>query len=186
VIAASPNSGDGEKWSGMMGFRINDKTRLMKFLDAMVKEEILVKEGDNAYHFSEGANSMSRSYVKGQGKMVIKDDVLFAGDDATINSLNSSGSVNSDVKDVLNKNIFGVYANFVKIFANDVKMQDPEFTEMKMTINSKTGESTIKMKNEKENSLKSLMQAINKWYLKDKAEKEQNKVEGTKTETKTI
>jgi Domain of unknown function (DUF4836) len=186
VIAASPNRGEGEKWSGMMGFRINDKTRLMKFLEAMVKEEILIKEGDNAYHFSEGANSMSRSYVKGQGKMVIKDDVLFAGDDATINALNSSGSVNSDVKDVLNKNIFGVYANFVKIFANDANMQDPEFTEMKMTINSKTGESTIKMKNEKENSLKTLMQAINKWYLKDKVEKEQNKVEGTKTETKTI
>ena len=186
VIAASPNSGEGEKWSGMMGLRINDKTKLMNFLDAMVKEEILIKDGDNAYHFSEGANTMSKSYVKGQGKMVIKDNVLFAGDDVTINSLNSNGSVNSDVKDVLNKNIFGVYANFVKIFANDVKMQDPEFTEMKMTINSKTGESTIKMKNEKQNSLKSLMQALNKWYLKNKAENEENKVKADKTDTKTI
>jgi Domain of unknown function (DUF4836) len=186
VIAASPNNGAGEKWSGMMGFRINDKNKLMKFLEAMVKEQILVKESDNAYHFSEGASGISRTYVKGQGKMVIKDDVLFAGDDVTINSLNTNGSVNSDVKDVLNKNIFGVYANFVKIFANDAKMQDPEFTEMKMTVNSKTGESTIKMKNEHENSLKTLMQALNKWYLKNKAENEENKVKLPQSDTRTI
>ena len=158
----------------------------MKFMDALVEKEILVKENDNAYHFTDGADAMSSSYVKGKGKMVIKDDVLFTGDEITINALNTNGSVNSDVKDVLNKNIFGVYANFVKIFANDTKMQDPDFTEMKMTINSKTGEGTIKMKNENENSLKSLMQAINKWYLKSEAEKQQNKIEMDKTDRKSI
>jgi hypothetical protein len=186
VIAASPNAGEDAKWSGMMGLRINDKTKLMKFMEAFVKEGVLVKDGDNAYRFSDRANSMGKNYVKGEGKIVIKDDVLFVGDDATINNLNTKGSVNSDVKDVLNKNIFGVYANFVKIFANDAKMQDPEFTDMKMFINSKSGESTINMKNGKENSLKTLMQAVNRWYLKDKAEKEKVKTEEGKTETKTI
>jgi hypothetical protein len=186
VIAASPNAGEDAKWSGMLGLRISDKTKLMKFMEAFIKEGVLVKDGDNAYHFSDGANSMSKNYVKGEGKIVIKDDVLFVGDDATVNSLNTKGTINSDVKDVLNKNIFGVYANFVKIFANDAKMQDPEFTDMKMFINNKSGESTINMKNGKENSLKTLMQAVNHWYLKDKAEKEKVKTEEGKTETKTI
>jgi hypothetical protein len=186
VIAASPNAGEDAKWSGMLGLRISDKTRLMKFMEAFIKEGVLVKDGDNAYHFSDRANSMGKNYVKGEGKIVIKDDVLFVGDDATVNSLNTKGSVNSDVKDVLNKNIFGVYANFVKIFANDVKMQDPEFTDMKMFINSKSGESTINMKNGKENSLKTLMQAVNRWYLKDKESKDKLKAEEGKMETKSI
>ena len=172
VITASPTGKDG-KWTGAMGFKIGDKPTLMKFMDALVGNEILVKNGENAYSFANSANEMAKSYVKDGGKIVFVDDIMFAGDDATIANLKGQNkAVSSDVKDVLNKNIFGMYANFNKIFADTEGMQNPEMAEMKMYLNGKGGEGVLKMKNANENSLKSLMQALNRWYLQDKMKKE--------------
>ena len=169
VIAASP-SATKDKWSGMLGFRISDKASIQKLLDALTKEEILVSEGNNAYHFAGMADAMSKSYVE-DSKIMISDDVLFVGDNATVSGLNGKGSVNSDVKDVLNKNIFGMYADFNKIFAQTDDMKDPEVTEMKLMIGSKTGEGVFKMRDQNENSLKSLMKTLNRLYLKNKENK---------------
>ena len=154
-----------------MGFKVGDKPAIQKLMDVLVKEEVLIKENDNTFHFAGMAESLSKSYVN-DSKVMLKDDVLFLGDNVTISNLNTKGSVNSDVKDVLNKNIFGIYANFEKIFADTEGMKDPEMTEMKMTINGKSGESTLKMRDQNENSLKSLMKAANRWYLKNKAEED--------------
>ncbi len=182
VIAASPTDKD-DKWSGMMGFKVSDKPSVQKLLDVLVKEDVILKESDNTYRFAKFAEDMTKSYVD-ESKIQFVDDVLFVGDNATISSLNGKGSVNSDIKDVLNKNIFGMYANFNKLlmFSEDVK--DPEFTEMKMMIGNKSGEGVVKMKDANENSLKSLMKAINKMYLKNKENKDKIKEETKETETK--
>lgn len=184
VIAASPNNGKDDKWSGMMGFKVGDKPAIQKLMDVLVKEEVLIKENENTFHFAGMAESLSKGYVN-DSKVMLKDDVLFLGDNATVSSLDTKGSVNSDVKDVLNKNIFGIYANFEKIFANTEGMKDPEMTEMKMTINGKSGESTLKMRDQNENSLKSLMNAANRWYLKNKAEEDKRMKESGEEKVKT-
>ncbi len=183
VIAASPN-GKEDKWSGMMGFKVGDKPAIQKLMDVLVKEEILIKENENTFHFAGMAESLSKGYVN-DSKVMFKDDVLFLGDNVTVSNLNTKGSVNSDVKDVLNKNIFGIYANFEKIFANTEGMKDPEMTEMKMSINGKSGESTLKMRDQSENSLKSLMKAANRWYLKNKAEEDKRLKESGEEKVKT-
>ena len=183
VIAASPNNNKDEKWSGMMGFKVGDKPAIQKLLDVLVKEEVLVKENENTFHFAGMAESLSKGYVN-DSKVMLKDDVLFLGDNVTVSNLNTKGSVNSDVKDVLNKNIFGIYANFEKIFANTEGMKEPEMTEMKMSINGKSGESTLKMRDQNENSLKSLMKAANRWYLKNKAEEDKRMKESGEEKVK--
>ena len=181
VIAASPNNNKDDKWSGMMGFKVGDKPAIQKLLSVLVKEEILIKENETTFHFAGMAESLSKGYVN-DSKVMLKDDVLFLGDNVTVSNLNTKGSINSDVKDVLNKNIFGIYANFEKIFANTEGMNDPEMTEMKMTINGKSGESTLKMRDQNENSLKSLMKAANRWYLKNKAEEDKRMKENSEEE----
>ena len=169
VIAASPTDGV-KKWNGMIGFKLNDKATMEKLINFLVSQDALVSEGNGVYRMGGMADMMSKSYVE-QGKVAFVDDVIFAGDAATIANLKSGGNVSSDVKDVLNKNIFGMYANLSKIFANTEEMKDPEMTEIKMMMNGTRGEGIMKMKDANENSLKSLMKAVNRWYLKDKAEK---------------
>ena len=154
----------------MVGFKLNDKATMEKLINFLVSEDALVSEGNGVYRMGGMADMMSKGYVE-QGKVAFVDDVIFAGDAATIANLKSGGSVSSDVKDVLNKNILGLYANLSKIFAQSEEMKDPEMTELKMMMNGTHGEGTMKMKDSNENSLKSLMKAANRWYLKDKAEK---------------
>ena len=170
VVAASPSIGTDKKRKGMVGFKLNDKTTMEKLVNFLVSENALVSEGNGVYRMGGMADMMSKGYVE-QGKVAFVDDVIFAGDAATIANLKSGGSVSNDVKDVLNKNIFGLYANLSKIFAQSEEMKDPEMTELKMMMNGTHGEGTMKMKDTNENSLKSLMKAANRWYLKDKAEK---------------
>ena len=68
------------------------------------------------------------------------------------------------------------------MFSEEVK--DPEFTEMKMMIGSKSGEGVFKMKDANENSLKSLMKTVNKMYLKNKENKAKMKEETKETDVK--
>ncbi len=170
VIAAGPTAGSDKKWNGMIGFKLSDKATMEKLVNFLVSQDALVSEGNGVYRMGGMADMMSKSYVD-QGKVAFVDDVIFAGDAATIANLKNGSTVSSDVKDVLNKNIFGMYANLSKMFANTEGMKDPEMTELKMMMNGSHGEGTMKMKDTNENSLKSLMKAANRWYLKDKSEK---------------
>ena len=168
VVAAAPQSGD-KKWSGMMGIKLQDKATMLKLINYLIAEKALVAEGNDVYHFSGAADMMSKNYVE-TGKIAFVDDVIFIGDATTISGLKTGGNVSGDVKDILNKNIVGVYANFNQIFANTEGMQNPEFGEMKMTMSGKKAEATIKTRDANENALKSLMKAVNQWYLKSKAD----------------
>ncbi len=170
VIAAGPTSGTDKKWNGIIGFKLNDKATMEKLVNFLVGQDALVSEGNGVYRMGGMADMMSKSYVD-QGKVAFVDDVIFAGDAVTIGNLKNGNAVSGDVKDVLNKNIFGLYANLSKIFMDTEGMKDPEMTELKMMMNGSHGEGTMKMKDANENSLKSLMKAANRWYLKNKAEK---------------
>lgn len=185
VIAAGPTAGSDKKWNGMIGFKLSDKATMEKLVNFLVSQDALVSEGNGVYRMGGMADMMSKSYVD-QGKVAFVDDVIFAGDAATIANLKNGSAVSSDVKDVLNKNIFGLYANFSKIFANTEGMTDPEMTELKMMMNGSHGEGTMKMKDTNENSLKSLMKAANRWYLKEKAEKTKQKSESKMMEKQEI
>lgn len=171
VIAGSPV--DAEKWTGMMGFRVSDKPSVQKLLDILVKENIIVKDNETSYHFAEMTESLSSSYLT-QGKVQFVDDVLFVGDAATVNTLNGKGSVNGDVKDVLNKNIFGLYANTNKILSQSEEWKDPEITDIKLMIKAKEGESVFKMKDTNENSLKSLIKMIDRIYIKSQNQRKED------------
>ncbi|MBL7816954.1 MAG: DUF4836 family protein [Saprospiraceae bacterium] len=176
VIAANPESGDADKWEGMMGFKLQDKATMEKLVNFLVSENALTSEGNGVYRFGGMADMMSKNYVD-NGKLAFVDDVVFVGDAATITNLKSGSSVSGDVKDVLNKNIFGLYTNFSKIFANTERMKDPEMVELKMMMNGTKGEGVLKMKDANENSLKSLFKTVNRLYLKNKEEKAKSQVE---------
>ena len=168
VVSASPQA-DGKKWSGMMGFKLQDKAAMLKLVNYLVTQKALIPEGNDVYKLAGAADMLSSEYVE-SGKLAFINDVVFVGDATTVESLKTGGSLTADVKDVLNKNIVGVYANFGQIFAATEGLQNPEFSEMKMTMNSKNAEATIKTRDANENSLKSLMKAFNRWYLKSKAD----------------
>jgi Domain of unknown function (DUF4836) len=167
VIAANPN---GKDWQGVMGFKIADKAAIQKLLNMLSQKEIIIKVSDSEFTLSKSVDMMSNKYVGENGKLRIKDDILFIGSNEAVSQMTGNGSVKAEIKEVLNKNIFGMYANFNQIFSASDEMKDPEFTEMMMTINGKNGESIIKTKDSNENSLKSLMKAANRWYLKNKTE----------------
>jgi hypothetical protein len=190
VIAANPKAGDNAKWNGMIGFKLNDKATMEKLVNFLVSQNALASEGNGVYRFGGMADMMSSNYVE-NGKLAFVDDVVFLGDAATIGNLKSgSGSVSSDVKDVLNKNIFGLYTNFSKIFAdtdgtsreNREGLKDIEITELKMMMNGTSGEGIMKMKDANENSLKSLMKAMNRLYLKNKTDKTKEGINSEKQE----
>ena len=168
VVAAAPQSGD-KKWSGMIGFKLNDKATMLKLVNYLVAQKALVAEGGDVYHFSGTADMMSSNYVD-NGKLAFADDVVFLGDATTVSGLKTGGGVNADVKDILNKNIVGVYANFNQLFAHTEGLQNPQFGEMKMTMTGKNAEATIKTRDANENALKSLMKTVNQLYLKSKAD----------------
>ena len=178
VVSAAPQSGD-KKWAGMMGFKLQDKTAMLKLVNYLVAQKALVSEGNDVYQFAGAADMMSSSYVE-KGKLAFVDDVVFVGDAATVSSLKTGGGLNADVKEVLNKNILGIYANFGQIFADTEEMQNPEFLEMKMTATGKKADMTVKMRDANENALKSLMKAANRWYLKSKADEAKRAVETKK------
>ncbi len=183
VVAANPKTGDDGKWNGMVGFKLNDKATMEKLVKFLVSQNALTSEGNGVYRFGGMADMMSRSYVE-NGKLAFVDDVIFLGDAATIGNLkNGNGSVSSDVKDVLNKNIFGLYANFSKIFADTEGLKDSEVTELKMMMNGTSGEGIMKMKDTNENSLKSLIRAMNRLYLKNKTDRAKK---GTNSEKEEI
>lgn len=168
VVSAAPLAGS-EKWSGMMGFKLNDKAAMLKLVNYLVAEGELIAEGNDVYRLKGLASMMTTDYVE-QSKLAFVDDVVFVGDAATISSLKTGGGLNADVKEVLNKNIFGLYANFGQIFANTEGMENPEVSEMKMTMTGKKADMTMKTRDANENALKSLMKAANRWYLKSKAD----------------
>ncbi len=178
VVSAAPQSGD-IKWAGMMGFKLQDKAAMLKLVNYLVAQKALVSEGNDVYQFAGAADMLSSEYVE-KGKLAFVDDVVFVGDAATVNSLKTGGGLNADVKDVLNKNILGMYANFGQIFADTEGMQNPEFSEMKMTMTGKNADMTVKMRDANENALKSLMKAANRWYLKSKADDAKRAVETKK------
>jgi Domain of unknown function (DUF4836) len=167
VIAANPK---GKDWEGVMGFKIADKAAIQKLLNMLSQKEVILKMSDSEFTFSKSVDMLSKGYVGENGKLRIKDDILFVGSNEAVSQMTGNGSVKAEIKEALNKNIFGMYANFNQIFANSDDMKDPEFTEMMMTINGKNGESVIKTKDGNANSLKSLMKAANRWYLKNKTE----------------
>lgn len=185
VIAANPKSGDNDKWEGMIGFKLNDKATMEKLVNYLITQDALVSEGNGVYRFGGAADMMSSSYVE-KGKLAFVDDVVFVGDAGTIANLKNGSSVSSDVKDVLNKNIFGLYTNFSKIFAGSEDIKDPEMTELKLMMNGSHGEGIMKMKDTNENSLKSLMKAMNRWYLKNKADEAKRKSEAPAQEKQEI
>jgi hypothetical protein len=178
VVSASPQTGD-KKWAGMIGFKLHDKAAMEKLVNYLVSEKALVSEGNGVYQFGGMADMMADNYVD-KGKLAFIDDVVFVGDAATVSSLKTGGNLTEDVKNVLNKNIFGVYANFGQIFATTEGMQNPELTEMKMTMTGKKADAVIKTRDASENALKSLMKAINRWYLKSKADDAKAAAEGKK------
>ena len=163
----------------MMGFKLNDKTAMLKLVNYLVAQKALVSEGNDVYQFAGAADMMSSEYVD-KGKLAFVDDVVFVGDAATVNGLKTGGGLNADVKDVLNKNILGVYANFGQIFAGTEGMQNPELSELKMTMSGKKADMMIKTRDANENALKSLMKAANRWYLKSKADDAKRAVETKK------
>ena len=163
----------------MMGFKLQDKAAMLKLVNYLVAQKALVSEGNDVYQFAGAADMMSSSYVE-KGKLAFVDDVVFVGDAATVSSLKTGGGLNADVKDVLNKNIVGVYANFAQIFATTEGMENPEFSEMKMTMTGKNADMTVKMRDANENALKSLMKAVNRWYLKSKADEAKRAAEDKK------
>jgi Domain of unknown function (DUF4836) len=167
VIVANPKEKD---WEGVMGFKIADKAAIQKLLNMLSQKEVIIKMSDSEFTFSKSVDMLSKGYVGENGKMRIKDDILFVGSNEAVSQMTGNSSMKAEIKEVLNKNIFGMYANFNQIFANSDDMKDPEFTEMMMTINGKNGESIFKTKDSNENSLKSLMKAANRWYLKNKTE----------------
>jgi hypothetical protein len=167
VIAANPK---GKDWEGVMGFKIADKALVQKLLNMLSQKEVIIKVSDSEFTLSKSVDMMSSGYTGKNGKLRIKDDILFVGSDEAMAQMTGNTTVKAEIKDVLNKNIFGMYANFNQIFANADDMKDPEFTEMIMTLNGKNGDSIIKTKDVNENSLKSLMKAANRWYLKNKTE----------------
>jgi hypothetical protein len=177
VIASSPNANKDAKWNGMIGLKLSDKATMEKLVNFLISQDAMVSEGNGVYHFGGMANMMSKSYVS-NGKIAFVDDVLFIGNAETLANLKNGGAVSSDVKDVLNKNIFGLYTNFSKMLANTEGMHDPEMTELKVTMNGTHGEGIMKTKDANENSLKSLMKALNRWYVKNKADDAKRKVEG--------
>lgn len=178
VMSASPHSGD-KKWTGMMGFKLQDKAAMLKLVNYLVAQKALVSEGNDVYQFAGAADMLSSEYVE-KGKIAFVDDVVFVGDAETVNTLKTGGGLNADVKDILNKNILGIYANFGQIFADTEGMQNPEFSEMKMTMTGKNADMTVKMRDANENALKSLMKAANRWYLKSKADEAKRAVETKK------
>jgi hypothetical protein len=167
VIAANPK---GKDWEGVMGFKIADKAAIQKLLNMLSQKEVIIKVSDSEFTLSKSVDMLSKGYVGENGKLRIKDDILFVGSNEAVSQMTGNGSMKTEIKEVLNKNIFGMYANFNQIFANSDDMKDPEFTEMMMTLNGKKGDSIIKTKDVNENSLKSLMKAANRWYLKNKTE----------------
>ncbi|MDZ7877048.1 MAG: DUF4836 family protein [Saprospiraceae bacterium] len=174
VVAAAPNvantsQSSDKKWAGMMGFKLQDKATMLKLVNYLVAQKALVAEGGDVYHFSGAADMVANGYVD-NGKLAIVDDVIFLGDATTVSGLKTGNSVTADVKDILNKNIMGVYANFNQIFATTEGLQNPQFGEMKMTMTGKNAEATLKTRDANENALKSLMKSINQWYLTQKAE----------------
>jgi hypothetical protein len=149
---------------------------MMKLINYLIAQKAVVAEGNDVFRFAGSADLMSKEYVE-NGKLAFVDDVIFMGDAATITGLKTGGNVSADVKDILNKNIVGVYANFNQLFAQTEGLENPAFGEMKMTMTGKNAEATIKTRDANENALKSFMKAINQWYLKSKAD-EAKRAEG--------
>jgi hypothetical protein len=168
VVAAAPQAGD-KKWAGMLGMKLQDKATMMKLINYLIAQKAVVAEGNDVFRFAGSADLMSKEYVE-NGKLAFVDDVIFMGDAATITGLKTGGNVSADVKDILNKNIVGVYANFNQLFAQTEGLENPAFGEMKMTMTGKNAEAVIKTRDANENALKSFMKAINQWYLKSKVD----------------
>ncbi len=175
---------DSAKWEYMMGLKVQDKQMVDKLMTQLVEKEIVKNEGNGVYAF---ANSSAMTETIGsEAKISIVDNILFTGDMTTMAQLkNGKTAVKSDVKDVLNKNIFGMYFNFAALgnsnaFGTDA-FKDPEVREMTMFLSSKHGESKVKMRNQNENSLKSLFKALDDFYIKSEKEKLQREQEAQKS-----
>jgi hypothetical protein len=100
--------------------------------------------------------------------------MLFLGTSAT-----PAQGTNEKVK-ILSNNILGMYVSFNEFLkyaatpkSGEIVSNNP-FTEMIMTVGSKSGEATISTKNQNENTLKSLMLFANQMYLEDKKQKNGN------------
>ena len=167
-ISASPTPVKGGKSTGIVGFKLKDRAAIDKLLMYLVNKKIVIAEGKDMYRFANEANNMTAEYVD-NGKMMLADDILFVGDAQSLGSVKMTKSdINKDIKDVLNQNIVGIYANLTKIMENTEGLKNPEIKEIKIKMNNKQGESSAKMLNATDNALKSLMNAANKWYLENK------------------
>ena len=90
--------------------------------------------------------------------MRIQHDILFLGND----SYNMGNK--SDHKEVVEKGIFSLSIDFQELMNRDLT----EIQDLKMTLNGKGGDAILTTSNKDENSLKSIMKALNNFYLKNK------------------
>jgi hypothetical protein len=171
MVVVAPD--DKGSFGGTLGFKVGNKVNLMKFINMAVQYQKLVPAGVDAYTLPNQPIS---------GKLIFHNDMVFIGDDASLAKIKSGATVAStaNTKNLTN-NIVGMFINFDKILsaipASTMKGFDAKaipFADMQMTINGKGGESSLKMKDPKENSLIGMLKMINAIYMQAKNNPELN------------
>ena len=163
----------------LMTMKINDKKKLEMIFAKAEKMGLFTKLSDGVYAIrGEMMNIPS-------GKILIQKDVLiFSNDMATLNKLEKGTLSKSErVSSSIYKNasgVFGIYMDYEGL-AKGIGEMSPmspmnmgnNVTTMTTSLNWDKSTSTMTMKNQSQNALKSLMESANDSYLKNKDNREE-------------
>ncbi len=170
----------------LFGAKIDDRKAFDKLLESALKNEYLEKVSDDHYKMIElfsyrkgGTDSTQRSNISiGGDHLLIKDDIVFLSNELAFLEQIEQGTVNTDqdklmkqMVDLSRDNIFAgalSAGNFNRPFFNEdaIEMVD----EITINANRKEATAQFKFKKQEENSLKQLIQILQK--SKEKEEKE--------------
>lgn len=154
----------------LLATKINDKDNFQKILELGEEYRMLTKAEDGVYNLvGLGANDLG---VGDNPQLCVSGDLVFIGDANTfIGKIKSgdwgkNGLVGKKVKNVVSDNVMGAFVDF-KTIGKYLTNMDIDFDAMEdavMRMDRDDATINVAMKDKNTNSLKSLIQALNKAY----------------------
>ena len=180
IALASYKNEKGFGQTGLFIAKIGEQEKLNSLLETAWAQEVITKKEDGWYALNfeqsvEDSTQNKRTFSL-KGDLLVKDDLIYMGESEELlrkiheeDYLSPTGF--EELKVLQKENIFALFTPFT-----DAALRDKiEVKNISAHANRKTAEISIKLKNQKENSLRQLMEVVKK-EMEKKSEKEGKKI----------
>lgn len=163
--------------------KIDRKDQIQSLLETIAQKQIIAANGEGRYtikgydQYTEVDTGSLKLRIDLDGEIVLKDDLLYLTNSpekaATIQAGNFStqSPVVQSIQPLINSNIFSMIMDAKTLARAEKDFKDMGLNGLQATANAEKAEGIIRFDDQSQNSLKTILQLLNKKYLEDQSKR---------------